>query len=110
MPTPEPDPAPPIWPDPRRAVLRFAGLDLFLAWLHGGLPDPEDAAGLDEAVRACIARFAHRDDLPITVELWPLSRGRRFSVTHLSTRDGTGESLEVRIAPATLGPSPDPGP
>lgn len=84
---------------PARPV-RFPGLQPALDWLAEGLPDPAEIAALREAALDCLARFAHRADLPITVERWPLSRERRFSVALVSHNYGASESLEIRLAPA----------
>lgn len=83
-------PAPPV---------RFPGLQAALDWLGAGLPDRTKIAALHEAARDCLTRFAHQADLPITVERWPLSRERRFSVALVSHNRGASESLEIRLSP-----------
>lgn len=83
---------------PARPV-RFPGLQAALDWLTAGLPDPAEIAAVRETALDCLTRFAHQTDLPITVERWPLSRERRFSVALVSHNRGASESLEIRFSP-----------
>ena len=83
--------------------VRFPGLQPALDWLAAGFPDPAEVAALSETARDCLRRFAHQSDLPITVERWPLSRDRRFSVALVSHAGGASQSLEIRLAPQLRG-------